>query len=415
MPISRRALIKAAGAAPLAGAALAHGLSWPEVPLNPPAQLPDKASFRFPGTYLNAAYTHPMSRQAAAAGEAHLELRQRDASRAWPGDNPRNAAVRAFAELIHAEPSEVAVVPSTMEGENLIGQALGLGPDAGVLTDAFHYDASLAMYGELQRLRGVPVSVVKPRANRMDLEDFAALLQPSTRLIAVSLVASMAGFAHDLKALCDLAHARNVLVYADIVQAAGAVPIDVKASGVDFCCCGTYKWLMGDFGTAFLYVRGDRLERLRRVQFGWRQFSGEQQHVYPFDAPGPVIGDWKLGNSTAAHFEVSTPDWAALAIVTASLGYIQSIGVAAIQQHRQALIDRLQQELPRRGFLPLTPQPSRGPVAAFAYRDAPARLGPRLRQAGITITMYDHMIRISPSVYNDEDDIERLLRALPAS
>jgi selenocysteine lyase/cysteine desulfurase len=412
--LSRRAWIKTAGSLPLAGAALGRSLSALPAALGAAPRLPDKRSFPFEGVYLNAAYTHPMGVNAVAAGRAHLQSRMHDATRAWPGDNPRNAAVGAFAQLIHADPGEVAVVPSTMEGENLVGQALGLGPGAGVLTDAFHYDASLAMYGELRQLRQVPVAVVKPRDNRIELEDVAAQLEPSTRLLAVSLVASMAGFEHDLGALCQLAHARGVLVYADIVQAAGAIPIDVKESGVDFCCCGTYKWLMGDFGTAFLYVRADRLAQLRRVQFGWRQFSGEHQHVYPFDPPGPAIGDWKLGDSTAAHFEVSTPDWAALAVAIASIGYIQALGVDAIQRHRQPLIDTLQRELPRRGFLPLTPQPTRGPVVAFAYRDAATKLTPRLRQAGVQITVREHMIRISPSVYNDADDIERLLRALPA-
>lgn len=409
MGLTRRAMIQAAGAA---GVALSAA---PRLPgLAAAASLPDKASFLFPGVYLNAAYTHPLGEFAVAAGRAHLASHQHDAGRQWPGDNPRRAAVAAFAGLIHAEPSEIAVVPSTMEGENLVGQALGLGPGQGVVTDAFHYDASLAMYGELQRRRGVPVAVVAPRNNRIELADVAAQLRPSTRLIAVSLVASMAGFEHDLRALCELAHAHGALVYADIVQAAGAVPLDVHASGVDFCCCGTYKWLMGDFGTAFLYVRANRLAQLRRVQFGWRQFSDEQQHVYPFDPPGPAIGDWKLGENTASHFEVSTPAWGALAIVTASIAYLQSVGVEAIARHRQPLLEALQQELPKRGFVPLTPPDSRGPIVAFAYRDAAAKLGPRLRQAGITITVYDHMIRISPSVYNDMNDIDRLLRALAA-
>ena len=69
-----------------------------------------------------------------------------------------------------------------------------------------------------------------------------------TKLVAVSLVSMINGFQHDLKALCDIAHSRGALVYADIIQGAGAVPIDVHAWGVDFCACATYKWLMGDFG-----------------------------------------------------------------------------------------------------------------------------------------------------------------------
>ncbi|MGH8290945.1 MAG: aminotransferase class V-fold PLP-dependent enzyme [Steroidobacteraceae bacterium] len=91
--------------------------------------------------------------------------------------------------------------------------------------------------------------------------DLDALIDSRTRLVAVTLVGSDTGFTHDLKSVCEAAHAKGSLVYADVIQAAGAIPIDVKDSGVDFCCAGTYKWMMGAFGTAFPYVRPDRLPR----------------------------------------------------------------------------------------------------------------------------------------------------------
>lgn len=50
--------------------------------------------------------------------------------------------------------------------------------------------------------------------------------------------------------MCDLAHASGALVYCDIVQAAGATPIDVRATGADFCACSSFKWLMGISGLA---------------------------------------------------------------------------------------------------------------------------------------------------------------------
>jgi len=370
--------------------------------------LPDKRSFPFSGTYLNAAFSHPLGAQGLAGAQSHLQARTYEVERSWPRVNSRDAAVAAFAGLIQAAASEIAVVPSTMEGENLVAAAVGLGPGAGVVTDAFHYDASLAMYGELQR-GGVPVAVVAPRGNVLDLRDFEAAITKGTRLVAVSLVSSLTGFRHDLKALCEIAHARGALVYADVIQAAGAVPLNVHESGVDFCCCGTYKWLMGDFGTGFLYVRADRLDSLKRVQLGWRQLGSSGHHVYPFDAPGPAIGDWTVRRDTVGRFEVSTPDWMALAMVTASIGYLQGIGVEAIQRHRQPLIDRLESEMPKLGFAALTPNLG-GPIASFAYQGVAKRFGAALAAAKIKISVYENIVRISPSVYNDLEDVERLLR-----
>lgn len=376
-------------------------------------QFPDRQNFQFEGTFLDAAYTHPMCLAAYRAEEAFLSSRVHQPSIAWPRTNPRNAAVQAFAELINAAPAEVAVVPSTMGGENMLCAALGLGPDAGVVTDAYHYDASLAMYGEMQR-KGIPVTVVEAKDNRISLDDLDRAITKSTRLVAISQIASLTGFQHDLKAVCGLAHSKGAMVYADIVQAVGAVPVNIKESGVDFACAGTYKWLMGDFGIAFLYVRPDRLDRLQHVQWGWRSFTNEAHHILPFDDPGPAIGTWTQMQTTAAHFEVGSPAWAPLAAAAASIPFVRSVGIENIQRHRQPMIDRLQAELPKLGFLPLTPAPTTGPTVAFAYKGAQAKFAAVLDAQKVRITLRENHIRVSVSIYNDMEDIERLLRVLKA-
>jgi selenocysteine lyase/cysteine desulfurase len=285
--------------------------------------------------------------------------------RNWPRQNSRDEAVSLFAQLVNAQPSEVAVVPSTLEGENLIATSLGLGPAAGVVTDPFHYDASLVMYGELQK-RGMPLALVAPHGNRIDYSDLEAAITADTRLVAVSLVSSDTGYTHDLKTVCDIAHRKGALVYADIIQAVGAMPVDVRASGVDFCCAGTYKWLMGEFGMAFMYVRADRLQRLKRVQLGWRGIKSRTTHCLPYDPPGPLIGDWELGTDTASIFEVSTPSWSALATIVGSLNYINDLGVDAIRRHSDPMLKRPQEELPKHGFARLTPPEFQGSYVVFS-------------------------------------------------
>jgi selenocysteine lyase/cysteine desulfurase len=406
MDISRRSLL--AGLGGLSAVSLpALAGATEEVSTSAPL-LPDKESFPIQGVYLNAAYTHPLGSAAYESAERYLASRVRQG---LPADNPRDAAVALYAKLINAEPAEITVVPSTMVGENLIASAVGLDKSAGVVTDALHFDPSLVLYGELNR-RGVPLSVVAPRSLRVELADVEAAISKTTRLIAISLVASKTGFTHDLKALCDLAHSHNVLVYADMIQAAGAMPIDVKESGVDFCCSGTYKFLMGDFGLAFLYVRADRLQSLERVQVGWRQVRNKTSHVLPFEPAGPPLGSWTLGTDTAGLFEVSNAAWPSLAVVVGSLNYIRSVGVRAIAAHRQPLIDRLQDELPRHGFLPLTPRGSPGPIVSFAYRGSAQRFDKKLAAAKVKISTYENRIRLSPSVYNNMEDVNKVISLL---
>jgi selenocysteine lyase/cysteine desulfurase len=402
MPLSRRAVLSLAGVAALpmlprgAAAASAH---------------PD---FPFEGTYLDAAFTHPVGRFAAEAAALYTEARLADPQAVGPGRNARRGAVERFARLINADPADIAVVPSTMDGENLVNEALGIGVDAGVVTDALHYDGSLALYGELKR-RGAPVGVAPASGGSVDLAAIRDLIGPKTRLVAVSLVSSTSGFTHDLAELCAVAHARGALVYADIIQAAGAVAIDVRASGVDFACCGTYKWLMGDFGTAFLYVRPDRLERLERVEVGWRQVGRQESHALPFEPPGPLIDDFDLRPGAAGLFEVSTPAWGALAVAQASLDHLLTLGAEAIERQRQPLLQRLREALPPKTFVPLTPPGTRGPILAFAVQNAEARFSARLRVERIRVSLYRHRIRVSPSIYNSPDDVDRLIAALTSS
>jgi selenocysteine lyase/cysteine desulfurase len=412
MDISRRQFIQALSVAPIGTAGiLPQSSSAAELHDRGSAPLPDKVNFSFAGTYLNAAYCHPINARMSAATDDYNRSRRLDPSRNWPRQNSRDEAVALFAGLINAQAEDVAVVPSTMEGENLIAESLALGAGAGVVTDPFHYDASLVMYGERHE-QGMPLSVIPPRGSEIDYSDLETALNPDIKLVAVSLVSSDTGYTHDLKTICDIAHRKGALVYADIIQAVGAMSVDVKASGVDFCCAGTYKWLMGEFGVAFLYVRPDRLPLLKRVQVGWRQLKTQTRHYLPFDPPGPLGGDWELGTDTAGRFEVSTPNWSALASVVGSLKYINEIGIDAIVRHREPMLRRLQDELPRKGFQPLTPRRSAGPYVVYSREGVRAQFHDALAEAKIYVTLLKDRIRISPSVYNDMGDIERLLRLI---
>ncbi len=272
------------------------------------------------------------------------------------------------------------------------------------------FSGSLYMFNELAK-QGLDVHVVRPRDNRISLDDYEAAITPGTKLVAVSLVSAYNGFQHDLKKLCEMAHARNALVYADIIQAAGAVPIDVKDSGVDFCASATYKWLMGDFGLGFLYVTKDKMHLLKRSQIGYRQEEKMISHVYPFDEPGPVMFETQSRTDAAGHFEVGTFANEAIAAMRHSLHYLTTTGVPNILTYRRPMLELLQNKLPSLGFEPLTQADSTSPIVAFSYKDA-GKLKPKLEAAGINISVYKDRIRISPSIYNDTDDMQKLINAL---
>jgi selenocysteine lyase/cysteine desulfurase len=218
-----------------------------------------------------------------------------------------------------------------------------------------------------------------------------------------------------LKRICDMAHAQGAYVYADIVHAAGTVPVDLRASGVDFAATSSYKWLMGDFGLGFLYVRKEIQDKIRRPWWGYHQLAEFRTHVFPYDEPGERIVGYATRADAEGRFAMGTTSWSNVVQLEHSLGWLNRVGTAAIQRWRQPMVDAVQRELRRRGYEPLTPLDSKTPLVSFALKDARAKLTERMKAANVRIAVSQHRFRISLAVFNDMNDVDRLLGALPAS
>ncbi|MGC1491286.1 MAG: aminotransferase class V-fold PLP-dependent enzyme, partial [Candidatus Acidiferrum sp.] len=259
---------------------------------------------------------------------------------------------------------------------------------------------------------GLDLRIVQPRDLRIDLNDMERVVDKKTKLIEISLVAMDNGFQYDLKAVCDLAHAHGAYVYADIVQAAGNTPIDVHESGVDFCACSSFKWLMGDFGLGFFYLKESLLDQMTACpQYGYFQAQTLDSHVLPGDPPAAAPYTWKLRPDATGRFEVGTPAIGAMHVLAQSLPYIRKLGVENIQAYRQPMIKKLQQEMPRLGFDPLTPPESTSALVSFAVKDYQS-VFQRLRRGNVNVRLGRNFIRVSPSVFNDMNDIDKLLELL---
>jgi selenocysteine lyase/cysteine desulfurase len=414
MRITRRDAMLAVGGAslaPIAAAAQAPKATTALRATTP--QLPDKGSFVPSGlTYLDSGSQHPISLGAKAAVEAYLTNRTLDPKSA--GYSRGDDQVREkFAKLINAtDKDEVAFVPSTMAGEQLVLRGLALPYTGGhIVTDTLHFFGSLPIYEELAK-QGVEVTWLREKDGRISLSEMKQAIRKDTKLVALSSVSTINGFEHDLKKVCDIAHANGALVYADIIHGAGCVPMDVTASGVDFAACATYKWLMGDFGLGFIYARKEAQDRLRRTEFGYYGVRAFETHIYPFDPAGTTIADYTFHNSAEGRFAHGTYAHAVVAQLGYSLDYISAIGVPAIQAHAQTLTTHLKRELPRLGYTLMTPPETTTPIVTCVLENARETIGRRLAAANIRITIARNRFRITPSVFNDQADIERFLSVI---
>ena len=357
-------------------------------------------------TYMNSASIHPVGTFAADAVKQVVDFRLLGPGegRSDFGAAKQQELKKKFGALINASPAEIAYTANTSDGENIVFMGL-FGADvkgANVVIDELHFTSSLYMYKELEK-KGVELRIVKHKNWAIDPEDMAKAIDKNTRLVSLALVSNVNGFMHDAKAVSAIAHARGAHVFADIIQAVGAVPLDMKALGIDFASAGTYKWLMGERGLGFLYVRQDLQGTvLPTTRYGHRQVTNFNRAALSWE---PMPG--------AARYETGGIPVMMAACVDAGINYVNKLGIPNIRAHAKQLTDRLQKELPPLGYKALTPMGTDTPMVAFELKDA--ALTSKMLQAGKvagTVIANENRLRLAVSVFNTHEDIDRTVAVL---
>jgi selenocysteine lyase/cysteine desulfurase len=359
--------------------------------------------------YLDHAATSPLSGSASDALQAWSRQAAEWGDTVWPEWEKRANQVRQTAAgLIGAAAEEVALVPNTTAGINLVAEGFPWRQGDNVVTLANEFPSNQYPWLNLAD-RGVEARRVPVEDGRVDLERIADACDARTRIISVSWIGYATGWRMDLDALVALAHARGALVFLDAIQGLGVFPIHVQRLGLDFLAADGHKWLLGPEGAGIFYVRREHLTRLRPLSVGWNSVVGAHDF-------GRIDLDLR---PDAARYEGGSRNMAGLAALGASLDLLAGLGLGP---DHSALADRV---------LELTDDAAAGLEAIGAVVKscrAPARrsgilvfelpgrdpveVRRRCLQAGVVLSVRGGNLRISPHAYNDDDDLGRLLDVL---
>jgi selenocysteine lyase/cysteine desulfurase len=310
----------------------------------------------------------------------------------------------AFARLVGATAAEVAVTTSVSQAVSGLVSALPLERSRNRIVISEFEFPTVGQIAHAQELRGAEVVHVRPEPDgRIPLERFADAIDERTALVCCTAISYRTGYRLDVSEVARLAHEHGALCLADSYQAAGAVPLDVRALGVDFLTAGTVKYLLASAGLAFMFVRGDLNERLLPTQTGW--FADED--IFRMD-----ISDYSPAGD-ARRFDAGTPPVPNIYAGLAGLGIVEEVGVGAIEAHVMTLADRLLAGADEIGATVATPrgEGERGPLICVASTD-PEALVRALRAERIVTSERDSNVRISLHLYNVEEDVDRVVRAL---
>jgi len=372
-------------------------------------------------TYFNSAAQHPLGNHCVAGMRRYMDFMNKGPGEGrkdfWEEGFPRMKTM--FARLINAKPSEIVFTGSTTIGENTILNGMDL-RGGNVVTNDLHYTASLSNYLTRRQAQGLDVRIVKHRDWAIDLKDMERAVDSRTKLISVSLVSSVNGHVENIKALSDLAHSHKAYLFADIIQGCGAAPIDVKAMGIDFASTAMYKWLQGEHGFGFLYIKEDLAGSVVKPS----EFTGHPDFNYPPWTSRPKPGASFLNHTApgVGAFDCGTPSVITYAAQYEALRYIERIGIGNIRAHANRLIARLQNELPPLGYTPITPKGTESSIVTFLCKDAEtvrrkiragkARILLTGPNSALTVGRFGNHIRFSVSVFNNDQDVNTILEVL---
>ena len=356
--------------------------------------------------YINSCSQGALSDAVRAAYDAYL--RDWDEQGApWEYWVERTESARsAFAALVNAEPSEIAVTTSLSAGVASLASGLRYaGRSKIVLTDLEF--PTVGQIWHAQESRGARVVHVPVAGDgTIPLEHFDRAIDEETAIVSITHVSYRTGAMIDVEGVVELAHCRGALVLLDAYQSVGSMPVDVKELDVDFLAAGTLKYLLASAGLGFFYCRGELFEKARPTVTGW--FADED--IFAMD-----IHDYSPA-PTARRFQSGTPPVPAIYAGIAGIELMQEIGIAETRRHVLELNERLISGVDDLGGTVVTPrEPERhGALICIRSSDVNALVA-ALDERGIVTSERDGNLRVSAHAYNTVEDVDAVLDALQAN
>jgi cysteine desulfurase/selenocysteine lyase len=322
---------------------------------------------------------------------------------------------QAFVNAAHAH--EIIFVRGTTEGINLVAHTYGrsnIGDGDEIIVTAMEHHSNIVPWQILceERRAQLRVAPINDRGELL-LDEFAALIGPRTKLVAVTHVSNALGTINPIRRIVELAHARNVPVLVDGAQAVPHMKVDVQALDCDFYTFSGHK-IYGPTGIGVLYGKTKLLDAMPPYQGGGDMISS-------------VTFERTTYNKLPYKFEAGTPDIAGVIGLGAALEYVNALGIGNIGAHEHDLLayaTEMVSAIPRARLIG-TAKEKAGVLSFVIDGIHPHDIGTILDQEGIAIRTGHHCsqpimerygipatARASFAVYNTREEVDALVRGI---
>lgn len=275
-----------------------------------------------------------------------------------------------------------------------------------IVTEELNFPSNLYILHEAERLGARLHRVPSGDGMTMPLDRMLDAIDDETALVAVSHVLFKSSYVQDVTAIARRAQQVGARVLVDIYQAAGSVPVDVRAWGVDFATGGSVKWLCGGPGGGYLYVRRDLWPVLRPRLTGWMA----HRNPFAFD-PGPQ----QFGEDIY-RFMHGTPHIPCLYSARSGYEIILEAGVENIRRKSQRQTERLIAAADAAGFPVKSPRnpAERGGTVVLDVPHGKEVVAELSRRDVLMDYRPGAGIRVAPHFYTTDEEVDTVIRQIAA-
>jgi selenocysteine lyase/cysteine desulfurase len=365
--------------------------------------------------YLNCAYMSPLPRVVEEAGMRGM-VGKRDPSLLEPEDFFRDSQEvrRLFASLVNApDPDAVAIIPSVSYGIGIATRNTLLTSGQNIVLLHEQFPSNVYGWRRLAWERGAQIRTVGPGdgefRGRGWNERILEAIDGDTGVVALAPVHWTDGTLFDLEAIGDRAREVGAALVVDGTQSVGALPFDVQRLRPDALIVASYKWLFGPYSIGVGYFGPRYLDGVP-LEEGWIARDGSQD----FRALVEYQDRYQPG---AVRFDVGErSNFILVPMLVAALQLVLEWGPERIQSYTRQLSQDLLEEAQSLGYA--IEEDSHRVGHLFGLRMPPGVemecLKEALQREKVSSSLRGSALRVSPHVYNDEEDVEALRRALRA-
>jgi selenocysteine lyase/cysteine desulfurase len=361
--------------------------------------------------YLNAASYSPLPLRTQDAGRAAVGRKGTPwtLDAAFANDQHERARVAA-ARLINADPADMALIPSVSYGVATAAKTLTIDRGTRVIVLQDDHSSPVLEWQTRADAQGFAIKTVR----RPDDGDWTSAVlaaiersgAPPVSLASISSVHWSDGGLIDIEKVGAALRQRGASFLVDATHSTGVLTMDVRRLDPDFVIFPTYKWLLGPYGRAFLYIarRHQGGIPLEQTSFGRRDVRAENEVYFADVSYVPDARRFDMGERD--HF---------ISMEMASIGMEMMVewGASAVEQRLLMLTERIAEELRGIGVSVLERRLRAPHILSLGFKQGmPMGLVEGLATEGVYVAARLGRMRISPHVYNDEADADRFVAAL---